>query len=154
MRRLHSIVWKAQSQNFLWFIELNMVTYIPFNERLCALFRSLSGRPEYSSHTCCFILMYQKRGLLHTLLHRSFSIFQDNLFWNRSFEDYPHEKQLSPEFHWFAYYFLMSCIHLKLLFRMYLKEVLLLSCCSCEVLCFKFEIIFKNCLMVNWHLVI
>ena len=42
LRWSHCIIWKAQSQNFLWFIELNMVTYIPFNERLCALFRSLS----------------------------------------------------------------------------------------------------------------
>ena len=54
-----------------------MVTYIPFNERLCALFRSLSGRPEHSSHTCCFIPTYQNRGLLHTLLYRSFSICCD-----------------------------------------------------------------------------
>ena len=28
--------------------------------------------------------------------------FQDISFWNQSFEDYPHEKQVSPKFHWFV----------------------------------------------------
>ena len=51
-------------------------------------------------------------------------------------------------------HFLISCIHLKLLFRMYLKEMFLLNCPSWEVLCFKFERSFKNYLMTNWHLVI
>ena len=46
-------MWLNQSQDSLCFIELNVVTDTPFNERLCALFRSLSGVPEHSSHTCC-----------------------------------------------------------------------------------------------------
>ena len=49
-----------------------------------------------------FIPTYQKRGLLHTLLHRSFSIccdFKTFHFEIGLFEDYPHEKQLSPKFH-------------------------------------------------------
>ena len=49
-----------------------------------------------------FIPMYQKRGLLHTLLHRSFSIccdFKTFHFEIGLFEDCPHEKQLSPKFH-------------------------------------------------------
>ena len=51
-------------------------------------------------------------------------------------------------------HFLISCIQLKLLIRMYLKEMFLLSCQSWEVLCFKFKRSFKNYLMVNSHLVI
>ena len=51
-------------------------------------------------------------------------------------------------------HFLISCIQLKLLFRMYLKEMFLLSCQSWEVLRFKFKRSFKNYLMVNLHLVI
>ena len=51
-------------------------------------------------------------------------------------------------------HFLISCIQLKLLFRMYLKEMFLLSCRSWEVLRFKFKRSFKNYLMVNLHLVI
>ena len=41
-------------------------------------------------------------------------------------------------------HFSISCIHLKLLSRMYLKEMFLLSCRSWEVLRFKFERSFKN----------
>ena len=36
-------------------------------------------------------------------------------------------------------HFLINCIHLKLLLRMCLKEMFLLSCRSREVLCFKFD---------------
>ena len=51
-------------------------------------------------------------------------------------------------------HFLINNMHLKLLFRMYLKEMFLLSCRSWEVLRFKFEKSFKNYLVINWRLVI
>ena len=51
-------------------------------------------------------------------------------------------------------HFLISFIHLKLLFRMFLKDMFLLSCRSWEVLRFKFVRNFKNYLMINWRLVI
>ena len=51
-------------------------------------------------------------------------------------------------------HFLLSCIHLKLLFRIYLKEMRLLSCHSWKVLRFKFKKIFKNYLVINWRFVI
>ena len=45
-----------------------------------------------------FIPTYQKRGLLHTLLHRSFSICCDF----KTFQDYAYKKQLPVEFHRFV----------------------------------------------------
>ena len=49
-------------------------------------------------------------------------------------------------------HFLIHDIHLR--FRMYLKEMLLLSCRSWLVLRFKFERSFNNFLLINWRLLI
>ena len=49
---------------------------------------------------------------------------------------------------------LINYFHLKLLFRMYLKEMCLLSCRSWKVPCFKFQRLFKNYLVINCHLII
>ena len=51
-------------------------------------------------------------------------------------------------------HFLISCIQLKLLFIMYLKEIFLVGWHSWEVLCFKFERILRNYLVINWRLLI
>ena len=48
-------------------------------------------------------------------------------------------------------HFWINYIRLKLLLRMYLKEMFLLSCCSWALLCFKFERSFKNYLLINWR---
>ena len=78
-----------------------------------------------------FIPTYQKRGLLHTLLHRSFSLCCD--FKTYHFEIY-HLKTIliknSYPLNFIDFvlnHFLISYIHLKLWFRMYLKEMFLLS---------------------------
>ena len=47
------------------------------------------------------------------------------------------------------HHFLINCTHLKLLFRVYLKGMFMLSCHSWEVLRFKFKRNFKNCLLIN-----
>ena len=44
---------------------------------------------------------------------------------------------------------LITGIHLRLVFRMYLKEMFMLSCRSWEVLRFIFERNFKNYLVIN-----
>ena len=49
-------------------------------------------------------------------------------------------------------HFLIYCIHLKLLFRMYLKQIFVLSSRSREVLHLKIERNFKNYLLINWRL--
>ena len=48
---------------------------------------------------------------------------------SRSFEDFPHEKEVSPRISLIRIwnYFLISIIHRKLLFRMHLKEMLFLK---------------------------
>ena len=51
-------------------------------------------------------------------------------------------------------HFLINYMHLKLLLRIYLEEMFLLSCHSWEVLLFKFERSFKNYLVINWRLLI
>ena len=51
-------------------------------------------------------------------------------------------------------HFLINCIHVKFLFRMYLKEIFSLSCRSWEVLRFKFERSFKNHGLINSGLVV
>ena len=72
-------MWLNQSQDSLCFIELSVVVDTPFNERLCALFRSLSGVPEHSSHTCCsrhtypdLIIMFYLHGC-QTMTKSSYS---------------------------------------------------------------------------------
>ena len=45
-------------------------------------------------------------------------------------------------------HFLISCVHLKILFRIYLKEIFLVSCRSWKVLYFRFERCFKNYLFI------
>ena len=62
-----------------------------------------------------FILIYQKRGLLHTLLHRSFSICCGLRLSS--------EKKIILRISLIRVlnHFLINCVHLKLLFRMYLK---------------------------------
>ena len=101
-----------------------------------------------------FFLTYQKMGRLHALLHRSFNICCD--FKTFQFE-IDHLKTIFmknniPRISLIRIlnYFLISCIHLKLLFRMYLKEIFLLSCRFWEKY-FKFERSFKNYLVMNKH---
>ena len=105
-----------------------------------------------------FIPTFQKRGLLYTLLHRSFSICCDFNTFNFEIDHLKTilMKKIIPRISLICVlnHSLISCIHLKLLFRMYLKEMFSLSCRSWEVLRFKFERCFKNYFMVNWHLVI
>ena len=86
----------------------------------------------------------------------AYVVISRQLFWNWSLEEYPHEKQLHPEIHWFLYlkHFLKNYIHLKLWYRMYLKEMFLLNCLSWEVLRFKFDRHFKNNLLISWCLAI
>ena len=95
-----------------------------------------------------FIPTDQKRGLLHTLLHRTFSACCD--FKTFHFEidqlktvlikiNYPRISCIRVLNH-----FLINDIQLNLWFRMYVKEIFLLSYCSWEVLRFKFEKSFKN----------
>ena len=92
-----------------------------------------------------FIPMYQTRVLLHTLLHRRFSICyhfktfhvqMDHLkaILMKKKKNYPRISLISVLNHLLIIY-----IHLKLLFRMYLKQMFLLRCCSRKVLRVKFE---------------
>ena len=72
--------------------------------------------------------------------------FQDISFWNWSFEEYPYKKTIIP---WISKIcvlnnFLISYIHLKLRFRIYLNEMFLLTCRSWELLRFKLERSFKH----------
>ena len=105
-----------------------------------------------------FIPTYQKRGLLHTLLHRSFSICCDF----KTFHCEIHHLKTILVKNNYLLNFIDSCIksflnklyHLKLWFQMYLKEMFLLSYRSWEVLRFKFERSSKNYLVINWRLVI
>ena len=94
-----------------------------------------------------FIPSYQKRGLLHTLLYRSFSIccnFKTFHFEIDPLKTILMKNNYPPNFiDSCIKSFLNSCIHLKLLFRMYLKKMFLSSCRSWEVLRFKFERSFK-----------
>ena len=55
--------------------------------------------------------------------------FQDISFVNQSFEDLPQEKKITPRISLICVlnHFLINCIHLKLLFRMYLKEMFFLK---------------------------
>ena len=77
-------MWLNQSQDSLCFIELSVVVDTPFNERLCALFRSLSGVPEHSSHTCCsrhtypdLIIMFYLHGC-QTITKSSFYLWVEH----------------------------------------------------------------------------
>ena len=105
-----------------------------------------------------FIPTYQKRGLLHTLLHRSFSICCDFKTFHSEIDHLKTIliKKIIPGISKICVlnHFLINHIHLKLWFRMYLKEMFLLSCRSWEVLRFKFETSFKNYLVINSRLVI
>ena len=93
-----------------------------------------------------FIPAHQNRGLLHTLLHMSFSMCCD--FKTFHFE-INHLKTIfiknnyPPNF-----------IHSFTLHLMYLKEKFLLGYRSWEVLRFKIARSFKNYLVINWRLVI
>ena len=68
--------------------------------------------------------------------------FQNISCSNGSFEGYPHEKKKNdPRISLIRVlnHLLIIYIHLKLLFRMYLKQMFLLRCCSRKVLRVKFE---------------
>ena len=99
-----------------------------------------------------------KERILHTLFHRSFSICCDFKTFHSEIDHLKTIliKKIIPGISKIRVlnHFLINYIHLKLWFRMYLKEMFLLSCRSWEVLRFKFEISFKNYLVINRRLVI
>ena len=91
-----------------------------------------------------FIPTYQKMGLLHTLLLRSFSIYCD--FKTFHFEiDHLKTILIKTNYH----LNLINYIRLKLRFRMYLKEMFLSRYRSWEVLRFKLRKSFKNYSVIN-----
>ena len=84
----------------------------------------------------------ENRGFLHTLLHRRFSVCCDfttfhleidnlNIILRKTIILWSLIRVLNHS--------LINCVHLKSYFRMYLKEMFLLSCCSLEVFYFKLE---------------
>lgn len=99
-----------------------------------------------------------KRGLLHILLHRSYSICSDfkafhleinHLKSNLRKNNYPPNFIDSSIMSFFITFDTPKVIVQSVPIRMFL-----VSCCSWEVLRFKFERISNNCLLTNWRLVI
>ena len=91
-----------------------------------------------------FIPTYQKRGLLRTLLHRSFSICGDFKTFYFEIDDLKTiliKKQLPLEFHRFVYQIMVPNVpKTRFLLRYY---------SSWEILHFKFERSFKIYLVIN-----
>ena len=99
-----------------------------------------------------FIPTYQKRGLLHTLLHRSFSICCDLKTFHFQID---HLKTILIKNN-YPLNFIDSCIKFlnklytpKVVVQMYLKQMFLLSYRFWEILRFKFKRSFKNYLVIN-----
>ena len=92
-----------------------------------------------------FIPMYQTRVLLHTLLNRRFSICYHFKTFHVQMDHLKailmKKKKNDPRISLIRVlnHLLIIYIHLKLLFRMYLKQMFLLRCCSRKVLRVKFE---------------
>ena len=100
-----------------------------------------------------FIPTYQKRGLLHTLLHMNFSICCDFKIFHFEMD---HLKTILLKSNYSLNFidtciksFLNNYIHLKSWFLKYLKEMFLFSYRSWEVLRFKSRRSFKNYLVIN-----
>ena len=116
---------------------------------------SVYWKPTFSgTHTNheSFIPTNQKRGPLHTLLQRSFSIFCD--FKTFHFEiDHLNTILVKTNY---PLNLKGACVKLFLnkLYTPKVWEMILLSHRSWEVLRFKFERSFKNYLVINWRLLI
>ena len=151
----------SKHQNINFTVEKKILAHFPFQTlKICRkngqFVTSVYKKPTFSgvfTNYESFIPTFQKRGLLYTLLHRSFSICCDFNTFNFEIDHLKTilMKKIIPRISLICVlnHSLISCIHLKLLFRMYLKEMFSLSCRSWEVLRFKFERCFKNYFMVN-----
>ena len=95
--------FKHQNINFTFVQEnvgslsfLDVKIYRFYDKFVTSVYRNPSLSGVFTNYES-FISKYQKKGLLHALVHRNFSMCCD--FKTFHFEiDHPHEKQLSPEF--------------------------------------------------------
>ena len=124
----------SKQQNINFSIEQESIDLLSFLDvKICQkngkFPTSVCRKPTFSgvfTNYESFIPTYEKGGLLHTLLHRRFSICCDLKTFHFEID---HLKTIlmknnySPNFIDLCIKsFLISCIHMKLLFRMYLKE--------------------------------
>ena len=156
----------SKHQNITFTVEKENSESLSFSDvKICRknskFFTNVYRKPTFSAvftNYESFISTYQQRGLLHTLLHRSFSMRCD--FKTFHFE-IDHLKTILIKNN-YPLNFIDSCIK-SFLNKLYTPKVVvpnvhkwnvLSSYRSWEVLRFKFERSFKNYLVINWRLVI
>ena len=153
-----NINFTVEHENIGSLLFLDLKVYCKNNKFVTSVYRKPTFGEVFTNYEN-FIPTYQKRGLLHMLLHRSFStyfVISRHFIWKLLIWRQSSGKSIIL---WILLirllsYFLTNSLNLKLLFRMYLKEMFFLSCYSWKVIRFKCERSFTNYTFIQWGIVI